>query len=349
MRRQTFLAISAPAFFLSGAAFASEVIYSSQGELNRFNATQSGLDNLIGAETTGNPGYIYPWDYNAAQQVGANNSADVSQSGVSNQANFKQGRDNVHSYDSGYVYSFGSVTEASFNSLSLSQTGNENIGQIDQLGNHNRADTTQNGSENLSQTAQWGDLDRASTSQFGIENQSFITQSDFNGQGGDKTANVHQNGIANYAYVHQYEDYYSSIAPGLQTVSLDQVGSSNLTTIYQSGSASTTSRISGDSNSHNVNQRAIAPFAATNQASVSSFGDFNAIQLNQGGLGGNRAEIEQTGVSNGVILNQNRQDGIAQITQAGNNNLLSLTQNGVGNSFMISMAGNSHSLSLTQY
>ena len=117
---------------IASSASASEIMYTTEGALNRFNATQSGVSNQIGEETLGNGNYIYPWDYNAAQQIGVNNTANVTQNGASNLANFKQGRDNVHVYDEGFAYSFGSVTEAVFNTLNLSQMGEDNVGFINQ-------------------------------------------------------------------------------------------------------------------------------------------------------------------------------------------------------------------------
>ncbi len=349
MRPYALLAASTAAFSIGSPLAASEIIYSAQGAVNQFNATQSGSENQIGQEAEGTSGYIYPWDYDAAQQVGVNNAANVNQNGVGNLANFKQGRDNVHSFDDGIVYDFGSVSEAVFNSLSISQSGQENTAIINQMGNNNTADTTQSGSENVSTTEQWGNLDVASTSQFGIENTSFVTQSDFNGLGGDKSASVFQNGNSNYALVHQYEDYYSAISPGAQNADISQLGSSNQTLIYQTGTASASSKIGGDNNLHDINQRIIAPFTVENAADLASYGDFNAVNLTQSGLGGNSAEVLQEGDYNGVTLNQNRQDGYAMITQTGDNNTLNLTQNGVGNSFQISMVGSSNALSLTQY
>ena len=349
MRPSYLFAASAAVLSIGSQAFASEIVYSTQGAVNRFNATQSGVDNRIGAETEGNGGYIYPWDYDAAQQVGVNNTANVTQNGVANQANFKQGRDNVHAFDAGILYDFGSVSEALFNTLNLSQSGQENTALINQMGNHNWADTAQSGSLNVSTTEQWGHMDIASTSQFGVENTSFITQSDFNGVGGEKSASVFQNGNSNYAYLNQYEDYYSTISPGAQVASINQAGSGNQTTVYQTGRATLDSRIGGDNNMHTINQRLIAPFASENAAEVSSFGDFNNVSLTQSGLGGNSADIRQDGDQNAVTLAQNRQDGFAMITQSGSNNMLNLTQNGVGNSFQISMVGSSHAISLTQY
>ena len=328
---------------------ASEIIYTTEGAVNRFNATQSGVGNQIGEETEGNGNYIYPWDYNAAQQIGVNNTANVTQNGASNLANFKQGRDNVHVYDDGFAYSFGSVTEAVFNTLNLDQMGQDNVGYINQLGSLNLASTSQSGSLNVSSTEQWGNMDTATTDQFGVENTGFITQSDFNGFGGEKTASIFQNGNSNYAYINQYEDYYSTISTGPQSAAVDQIGSSNSTTVYQTGIAGLESSITGDSNSHTINQRIIAPFSPENAAQIASYGDFNTINLLQAGTGGNQAEILQEGDHNGVSLNQNRQDGYAMITQTGDNNLLTLSQNGVGNSFQISMVGSSNSLSLTQY
>lgn len=334
---------------IANSTLASEIMYTTEGAVNRFNATQSGVSNQIGEETPGNGNYIYPWDYNAAQQIGVNNTANVTQNGASNLANFKQGRDNVHVYDDGFAYSFGSVTEAVFNTLNLSQMGEDNVGFINQLGSHNTASTSQSGSLNVSTTEQWGNLDTATTDQFGVENTGFITQSDFNGFGGEKTASIFQNGNSNYAYVNQYEDYYSTISTGPQSATVEQIGSSNNTTVYQTGIAALDSSITGDSNVHTINQRIIAPFSPENGAEIASFGDFNTVSLLQAGTGGNQAEILQEGDHNGVTLSQNRQDGYAHITQTGDNNLLNLSQNGVGNSFQISMVGNSHSLSLTQY
>ena len=349
MRRSILATASFLSLIVAQYASASEVIYSTEGAVNRFNATQSGIDNQIGEASVDSGAYIYPWDYNAAQQIGVNNTANVSQNGAGNFANFKQGQDNVHTYDDGFAYNFGSISEAAFNTLNLDQMGEENTGIAFQMGNLNLAIMTQSGSLNVSTVEQWGDMDIAQSTQFGVENTSLISQSDFNGFGGDKTATVFQNGNSNYASINQYEDYYSTISTGPQSASIDQVGSSNSASVYQTGIADLTLSMHGDSNTHTVNQRIIAPFAPENSADIASFGDFNAITLTQAGIGGNTADVLQEGNQNGVTLTQNRQDSYASITQVGDNNLLNLTQNGIGNSFQISMVGNSHSLSLTQF
>ena len=349
MRYSLLVTASFLPLIVSQQAFASEVIYATQGSLNRFNATQSGVDNQIGETVADSGAYIYPWDYNAAQQIGVNNTANVSQNGAGNLANFKQGQDNVYTYDNGFAYSFGSVSEAMFNTLNLDQMGEENTGIVFQMGNFNVATMTQSGSLNLSTVEQWGELDVAQTSQFGVENISAINQSDFNGFGGDKSASIFQNGNSNYASINQYEDYYSTLSTGPQTATIDQIGSSNSATVYQTGIADLAINMQGDSNVHVVNQRVIAPFAPENQADTSSFGDFNSVTLTQAGTGGNMAEVMQDGNQNAVTLSQNRQDAFASVMQTGDNNLLNLSQNGMGNSFQISMVGDFNSLSLTQY
>lgn len=349
MRTSLLATASLVAISLAQQSLAADVVYSTTGAVNTFNATQSGVGNQIGETTADGGGYVYPWDFNAAQQIGVNNTANVSQNGANNLANFKQGQDNVHVFDEGFAYNFGSITEAYFNTLSLDQMGEDNTGIIYQIGNYNQVTTTQSGNLNLSTTEQWGSMDVSQSSQFGVENTAYIKQSDFNGFGGDKSASVFQNGNSNYAYINQYEDYYSVISPGPQSADIDQIGSSNATTVYQTGVASLDASILGDSNTHIVNQRIIAPMSPENAADIASYGDFNAITLTQAGLGGNQADVLQEGDHNAVTLNQARQDGFAMITQSGDNNQLHLSQNGVGNSFQISMVGDSHSLSLTQY
>ena len=349
MRLPLLASASFVALIAAQSTSAAQIIYSSQGAVNTFNATQSGVGNQIGEEIEDSGSYVYPWDYNAAQQVGLNNSTNISQNGANNLANFKQGQDNVHVFDDGFEYSFGSVTEAVFNALSLNQIGEDNTRVSFQQGNFNSAALTQSGNLNLVTTEQWGDMDIAEASQFGVENITYIKQSDFNGFGGNKSASVFQNGNSNYASIHQYEDYYSTISLGPQTANVDQIGSSNSTSVFQTGLAELDASILGDNNTHTVNQRIIAPFSPVNDAEIASYGDFNNISVTQAGMGGNEAEVLQEGDNNGVTLNQNRQDGYAMITQTGDNNTLNLTQNGVGNSFQISMVGSSHSISLTQY
>jgi hypothetical protein len=127
MRTSLLATASLAAISLAQQSLAAEIIYSTTGAVNTFNATQSGVGNQIGESTTDGGGYIYPWDYNAAQQIGVNNTANVSQNGANNLANFKQGQDNVHVFDEGFEYNFGSITEAYFNTLSLDQMGEDNV------------------------------------------------------------------------------------------------------------------------------------------------------------------------------------------------------------------------------
>ena len=236
---------------------------------------------------------------------------------------------------------------AEMNSAQLLQSGNDNIGAIDQQGSGNYAYLQQEAQDNSQATiTQSGVSNSASVYQMqGFENTTHVTQF-----GDSNTLDISMTGSADGAIassIGNNNSIRSEQYGGVSSAMLTQVGDNNA--IDSSLQSSTSALVSQTGNNNTAYVTASSYRLGSNQTEVTQNGDdnqattritsqFGNIALTHDGIG-NLANISSsgrstrvsgvsTGQTNTVDISQDIETGSVRFEQAGDGNILAVNQEG---------------------
>ena len=361
MRKTLYLSSALALLIATSAAYAGNV-----GIVNQTSSSNSGVINQTGDLNTSK----------FTQKTGSGNTADVTQTGLRNQAGTHlqdAGVDTSGDTHSGYNYM---TQSGSSNVLSITQTDNGSTvaasgGHVTQTGNYNSATINQQGGSNniyygvggAVGTVEQTDLTGTATA---LTNELTITQSGAaDGTYGDvpagssdyhyaletvgKVVQTNTGGAANSLELTQSGGIHN--APNVITLAT-QSGTGNTGTVSQTGRSNLLSSLfqSGTTNDAHLTQTGIGnEVALLSQTGTSNYANLSFI----GSYNGTGGISTLTGVAGAVGLDQGKsiQNGVSNsITYlvTGDSNLFAFNQNGDNNSYTGTVNGNSNQVAIQQ-
>lgn len=268
------------------------------------------------------------------------------------------------------------------NDATVTQTGT-NYGEVDQQGDENDGTITQNGTNTWANVWQYGNTNTGTVTQTG-SNSGWVDQVNGNGN----TGTVTQNGSGNSGGITQgmIEDYYDAyygipqygitftnpMISNNNTGSISQIGDNNSDNLLQVGDNNNgIISTSGDNNKVYAYQGwagdwwgfggVLAELYSNNSTvTIDQIGNGNYGGVWQYGEDNNSASISQDGdlnisaISQGFIYDDanydftypvyNTKDNIASVSQTGNDNIGKVFQLGDGNSFSLTQSGDGNTV-----